>query len=452
MKFNLTHRFAAICTILLLTGFSAEAQFFKKLKNRVAERAEETVTRKIEEKTEEKTEQAIDSIFEIGSGRNGRQRNEEEDASEMDELGGMTDSDSGMMEEDHTSEAPEYVFKAYSKYDFIPGDQLIAFEDFSQDETGDLPARWNTNTSAEVVTLSNQDGNWMKVGKGKSAYVADFIEEVPENFTLEFDVVFDFNAEDWAYSRTVGFLLSDLENPNYRLEDWQAGKDLFRMNLHFPKGAEYYKRAADSQLNTNADKGVPKLTREGFQRGQRIHVAVWRQKTRVRVYVEGQKVFDVPRALEKGVVAKTLRLQSHISEEGHNAYIGNIRYAVGKPDMRNKLLTEGRLVTYGITFDTGSAYIRSESTGTLKKIAEILNANPSLQVQIVGHTDADGDANYNMDLSMMRASSVEQALTDQFGVDASQLSSIGKGETELLDAGTSSESKAKNRRVEFIKQ
>lgn len=452
MKFNLTSRVGVLFTLLMLMSFSAEAQFFKKLKERAVQRAEETVTRKIEEKAEQKTEQAIDSVFEIGSGKKRRQRNDEDDIAEMEEMGEMTSSEEEMMGDPSMEEQPSYEFKVYSKYDFIPGEELMAFENFAQDEIGDLPARWNTNTSAEVVTLSNQEGHWMKVGKGKSAYVADFIEEVPDNFTLEFDVVFDFDPEDWAYSRTVGFLLSDLENPNYRLEDWQAGKNLFRMNLHFPKGTEYYKRAADSQLNTDANKSIPKLTREGFQRGEKIHVAIWRQKTRVRVYVGDQKVFDVPRALEKGVVAKTLRLQSHISEEGHNAYISNIRYAVGKPDMRSKLITEGRLVTYGITFDTGSAYIKSESTGTLKKIAEILKANPSLQVQIVGHTDADGDADYNMDLSMMRASSVEQALTDQFGVDASQLSSTGKGETELLDTGTSSESKAKNRRVEFIKQ
>ncbi len=451
MKQHVATRFLGVFTLLLLCSISAEAQFFKKLKERVAQRAEETVTRKIEEKTEEKTEQAIDSVFEIGSGKKRRQQDSTDDM-EMGEMDEMSSAEEEMTEEAPTEAPPSYEFKVYSKYDFIPGEELMAFEDFTQDEIGDLPARWNTNTSAEVVTLSNQEGHWMKVGKGKSAYVAEFIEEVPENFTLEFDVIFDFDPEEWAYSRTVGFLLSDLENPNYRLDDWQAGKNLFRMNLHFPKGTEYYKRASDSQLNTDANKSIAKLTREGFQAGEKIHVAIWRQKTRVRVYVEDQKVFDVPRALEKGVVANTLRLQSHISEEGHNAYISNIRYAVGKPDMRSKLITEGRLVTYGITFDTGSAYIKSESTGTLKKIADILKANPSLQVQIVGHTDADGDANYNMDLSMMRASSVEQVLVDQFGVDASQLSSTGKGESELLDPGTSSESKARNRRVEFIKQ
>ena len=124
---------------------------------------------------------------------------------------------------------------------------------------------------------------------------------------------------------------------------------------------------------------------------------------------------------------------------------------MGKPDLRSKLLTEGRLVTYGITFDSGSAQIKPESTGTLKKIAEILNANPEIQVKIVGHTDTDGDETFNLKLSEDRANSVLQALVNQFGVSGSQLMAEGKGESELLDPGSSSLAKAKNRRVEFIK-
>ena len=54
------------------------------------------------------------------------------------------------------------ALESYSKYDFIPGEKVIFYEDFSQDAVGDFPALWNTNGSAEVVTTNLFPGNWMK--------------------------------------------------------------------------------------------------------------------------------------------------------------------------------------------------------------------------------------------------------------------------------------------------
>ena len=51
----------------------------------------------------------------------------------------------------------------------------------------------------------------------------------------------------------------------------------------------------------------------------------------------------------------------------------NFRIATGLPDMRNKLMTEGKLVTYGIYFDVNKDVVKPESYGTLKEIATILN-------------------------------------------------------------------------------
>jgi OOP family OmpA-OmpF porin len=423
----------------------SNAQFFKKLKKRAEESVKRTVERKVEEKTEQKTEQTIDSIFEIGKKKKVKNKSERREEDVFDDV------DNEMVDPMKEEPMEEVSFEAYSKYDFVPGETIIGFEDFSQDEIGDLPARWNTNTSAVVVALSTNDGKWMRIGRGTSGFVADFISEIPENFTLEFDVIFDFEPSKWAYSRRIGFILSDLEDPNYQLNKRQVGQNFFRMNLVGDIGAEYFKATPNAKQNSDARFPLDQLGKNSTHRGKIMHVSIWRQKTRVRVYVDGKKIFDVPRALEKGVIPKTLRLQSELSEENEYFYINHIRYAVGKPDMRSKLLTEGKLVTYGIRFDKGSAVLKPESHGTLKKIATILNENPEIQVQVVGHTDADGDASFNMELSIIRASSVVQALIDQFGVSPDQLSSEGKGETELLDLGSSLESKAKNRRVEFIK-
>ncbi len=56
-------------------------------------------------------------------------------------------------------------FKSYSKFDFVPGEKLIAAEDFSQDAIGDFPARWNTNGGGEIVTTNNKDGRFLLTKK-----------------------------------------------------------------------------------------------------------------------------------------------------------------------------------------------------------------------------------------------------------------------------------------------
>lgn len=51
----------------------------------------------------------------------------------------------------------------YSKFDFIPGEKIIFFDDFSQDAVGDFPALWFSNGSGEVVILNNFPGRWLQL-------------------------------------------------------------------------------------------------------------------------------------------------------------------------------------------------------------------------------------------------------------------------------------------------
>ena len=88
---------------------------------------------------------------------------------------------------------------------------------------------------------------------------------------------------------------------------------------------------------------------------------------------------------------------------------------------------------------------------TLKEISEVLKDNATVKVKIIGHTDSDGDDKSNLDLSKRRAASVKNALSTEFGIDASRMETDGKGESEPASANTTSEGKANNRRVEFIK-
>jgi len=89
--------------------------------------------------------------------------------------------------------------------------------------------------------------------------------------------------------------------------------------------------------------------------------------------------------------------------------------------------------------------------GILNKVAVVMNENPDWKFKIIGHTDSDGTDESNLTLSQQRANAVKQTLVS-LGIKADRLSTIGKGESEPVNANTSPEEKANNRRVEFIKQ
>ena len=85
--------------------------------------------------------------------------------------------------------------KAYGKFDFIPGEKVIAEENFSQDAIGDLPDKWNTNGGGELVTVEGQQGKWLKFSPESIIY-PEFVNGLPENFTLEFNLA---SSSDFSY-------------------------------------------------------------------------------------------------------------------------------------------------------------------------------------------------------------------------------------------------------------
>ncbi|MFZ0455342.1 MAG: hypothetical protein WAM24_16485, partial [Ignavibacteriaceae bacterium] len=155
-------------TIIFLTAvlFPTQAQF--DILNKVKE--------KVEEKAEEKTGEAIDKATEP-------KKEEEKKKDENQENNNIESQDSG----NNTAEKKDEL-KTYSKFDFVPGENVIFFEDFSQDNIGDFPALWNTNGSAEVVTTNLFPGNWLKFSMDNSFWT-DQLLALPDNYTIEFDVI-----------------------------------------------------------------------------------------------------------------------------------------------------------------------------------------------------------------------------------------------------------------------
>ena len=112
---------------------------------------------------------------------------------------------------------------------------------------------------------------------------------------------------------------------------------------------------------------------------------------------------------------------------------------------------KGRFSTTGIYFNTDKAEIKPESYAIIKSVADYLKENPEVKIQIIGHTDAQGEDDYNLQLSERRARAVIRALVHQFEIDENRMSAIGKGETEPVDDNATEKGRANNRRVEFVK-
>ena len=328
--------------------------------------------------------------------------------------------------------------KAFSKYDFVPGAKVVALHDFLGDAVGDFPAGWNTNASGEVVTISGKPGHWLMLTKG-GVFAPTLSAALPDNFTLEYDLIGSPTSERLS---TVIAALSDLR----AIAAWQLADNRFTMNAD-PTGETSTERRQDGTVDANSAQAEAFAAKNGGV----VHMSVWRQKERVRVYFNDQKVWDVPKALLPTATFNSILFYVHDVGADDRYYLTNVRLAVGAPDTRNKLVTEGKFVTHGILFDVNSDKIRGESYGTLKDIAAVLKENADLKVKIVGHTDADGDDKANLDLSRRRAASVRAMLTSEFGIDATRMQTDGLGESQPVDRNDNAAGKANNRRVEFIK-
>ena len=112
----------------------------------------------------------------------------------------------------------------------------------------------------------------------------------------------------------------------------------------------------------------------------------------------------------------------------------------------------GHAAVYGIYFDTGKAEVKPESDATLSEIAKLLQADPRLKLYVVGHTDNQGALELNMDLSRRRAEAVFSALTTKYAVPAARLKAYGSGPYAPVASNDSEDGRAKNRRVELVKQ
>lgn len=414
---------------LAVLGTAARAQFFDKIKNKVNQKVNEALDGKSKKKSDKKADSTAAKPA--------------DSATPASEGEGATANTAAPSQ-------PEDI-KSYSKFDFVPGEKIIVAEDFAQDAIGEFPDKWNTKTGAEVVTLNNRPGKWLAM-KQDGVFFPEYIPELPENFTLQLDMICNNEVASIA-SLIVALANTKSTDQKFDLTSGTSSINVPGIKVNMDpvssgSGAFSY------STNILGSTSLGDLTEWQTNGRNFATLSIWRQKTRIRLYINSTKLLDLPRALEPGALLNTLAFGAYAVDYGKKGgvfYIGNIRLAVGAPDTRNKLITEGKFVTHGILFDVNSDKIKAQSFGALQDIANTLKENATVKVKIVGHTDSDGEDAANLDLSKRRAEAVKTMLSTNFGIDAARMTTEGKGESQPIDSNETSTGKANNRRVEFIK-
>ncbi len=434
-----------ICTQL---GFS-QIDIKGKIKEKSIQKADEKTDNTID-KGLDKVEEGVDNIFikkEKKPKENNTDNNQTSDNSENN-----TNDNSQIVPQNNTivkdDKPKQESIKLYSKFDFIPGNKILFYDDFSQDNVNEFPLNWLTNGRGEVLTFDKYPGTkWFRMNiEGTNATLKFFPFE--ENTTIEFDMIAHVgeNLEN-TLSDMVIQLYQEKEENVENVGEYVPGLGGFRIsinNSNFDFTSWVDQGYSQTNLSSTSNEFVD-------NKNEKVHISIWVQKRRVRLYVNQYKVMDAPMLVPSGIIPNRMTFWAGSYNDQFSMLLTNLKIAVGSPDTRNKIITDGKYVTNAIKFDVGSDKLKPESYAVIKEIATVLKENPNIKLKIVGFTDSDGDDATNLSLSKKRSISVKNALVTEFGIDASKLETDGKGELDPIAPNTTTEGKATNRRVEFIK-
>ena len=310
----------------------------------------------------------------------------------------------------------------YTKYDFVPGDRTIFYDDLAGDPLGEFPHRWRLDDGVfEVAKLAGE--TWI-LNTNKGSIRPDIADGLPQRYTIEMEI-WDGGPDTsghWHFIKWVD----------------AAGEDIgeFAMKDH---QNTWFNLAGDQKAN----KALPQPLAKG-KHTMRVMVT----PSTIKCYVDNERVANIPKVT--GWAPVGLRVTLDPWNEESPLVVRGFRLAEGGKTLQDQLAETGRIVTHGILFDSGSAVIKGESYKTLSLIAELLTGDPALRLSIEGHTDSDGADDANLALSQKRADAVKAWLVAQ-GTAADRLQTKGLGESKPLDANATPEGKANNRRVELVR-
>lgn len=427
-------RLVMMVLVLVAVGGTTEVNaqsFLKKLGKKVENAAKNAIERNAERKTEE----AVDKVFEgdFGKGKKDKDKQNNNGNNNADAV-----YDNGNATAQTQPQKGQSLEMTYAKSDFVPGDEII-FEDLLVGEKlGEFPSMWDLKEgNAEVVSVGGENAIHM----GEETLIMPYMKEkdyLPEEFTIEFDLYVPcyYGGND---------KVSMNNRYNIDLVD-AAGEVVFQ--------AYWY--------NGNNEMGVPREIAwrwhnggeesqgEGsvaFNMSDFNHIAISFNKRALKFYINGTRICNIPRC----DAPTRFQIYSYQGEAQDERFIKNIRIAKGAVPLYDRMMTDGKFITYGITFDVGKATIKPESMGEINRIVTLMTENPDLKFSVEGHTDSTGNPASNQTLSEQRSQAIVAKLVE-LGIAQDRLTAVGKGQNSPIADNNTDEGRAKNRRVEFVKQ
>ncbi len=397
--------------------------WLKKLGKKATEAAKNAVERNVENKVERTVDKAFDGDLVKGNNNNrsGNDNNEVYD----------NDGESGNVAQGGGKQTPQNLEATYAKSDFVAGDEIIFDDPMTNEQIGEFPSQWDLlNGTAEVASM---DGlKCVQLEAGTESTIAPLMKDMnsylPDVFTVEFDY--------WINSYTE---TNEIPSQKYILEFYDAEGDEV-MELEFAEGAVYW-----NYIAATGDDREGKITDYKEKINSWSHMAVSFNKRAFKAYINGARVVNIPSM--KAPVRFTIR-NSHWRD--HRTMVTNFRIAKGAVPLYDRMMSEGKFITYGITFDVGKSTIKPESMGEINRIVQLMNENPDLKFSVEGHTDSTGNAASNQTLSEARSKAIVDKLVEM-GIAADRLTASGKGQNNPIADNGTDEGRAKNRRVEFVK-
>ena len=409
-----------MCGLWLTTPMNA--QFL----NRLIDAAKKSAEDAIEQQVNKKVEEGIDKAFnpEVPEKEQQEQQQQEEAEPQQQAVQRQPQAQAP------TPASTKTLESAYAKSDFVPGDEIMFEDDLVGEQMGEFPSKWDLlEGNAEiasvngktVINLTDISTEIMPLMKNQKNYLT-------EAFTLEFDFL-GGSDEKSIYCDYI-IHLKNIE-----------GEDVATINLNGTASGWAYTSWITASGEQRENRSAAPAKEEEWN-----HVALSFNKRALKVYLNGSRIVNIPNCARP----QYFTLQRSIWED-HRILMTNVRLCKGAVPLYNRLITDGKIITYAITFDIGKANIKTESMTEINRIAQLMKDNGDLKFEVQGHTDNTGTVAGNQKLSEQRAQAIVNKLVEM-GIAANRLSAKGMGQSAPLADNSTDEGRAKNRRVEFVKK